>query len=252
MSVKQQGRIFVFLPILLLALSASVAAGATWCSSVYNFQSPPGVWHSRKWCYTFQEPWLARFATDPLGLVPDFFWVIFYYVQDGIAYPANVDDYDHLVDIVLGNSDDPFCDCQFGMTDEFAILAKKTILGVENSGVADLHLSAGCSDLGLIGTDPRFELWDDELNHYFYIRSPWITASTDAVDDHGKRASQFGWDPQGVCKVSLSDAVYHTENVKGGDLDACSDLNGWNNTDVADASRMTPAIVDGGTCTRGN
>jgi hypothetical protein len=239
MSIKRLGTVLAFSLIPTQFSVPTVGAVEEHCSSLYD---------GRRWCYAYEDGWQDRLVGDPLGFVPTF--VIFSYYQNGVGpFTPNNTEYDFFAALLLGNPEDPFCDCVFGMEDEFVLLGA-IIGGEEIPGLADFHFQAGCSYGGSIGTDTRFVLWDDELNHYFYIDAPAVTAGPDAVDTAGYLASQPGWDPNGVCSVGLGDAVYHTVNIKNGYENLCSDVNGFSGTDLSDASWLTPAMKVSAICTR--
>jgi len=138
------------------------------------------------------------------------------------------------------------CDCSFS----WPTLTTWT-LDVENNQIHGLayfgYQGGGCLKPSIFAAAPITSRISSN-GHEWEIDS-WLSA-TDAVDDTGKLPGQTGWNPSGHCRCTLSDATFHTPQIKTGAFNFCTDYNADGKVDLDDAVLTTPSIKAGFTCVR--
>ena len=116
----------------------------------------------------------------------------------------------------------------------------------DSNGEAVFNISGGgcidSSDVAL-GGNPVAEVFANGV----LLGSPGVVGP-DIVDNSGNFTTA-PWNPAGTCEVGLTDAVFVTPYIINNTYHFCADLNSDGNISVADATLITPGIINAWSCT---
>lgn len=121
----------------------------------------------------------------------------------------------------------------------------------DGAGVARFVIEAGgCIEKGLTAIPGNAD-YAGEVSADGVKMQEFGTVSPDAVDNSGKRPTEFSggvWDPAGNCAAGLADAVEHGTPLGSGAYDWCTDLNCDGSVGASDGVIVTPFLGQAGSC----